>query len=205
MAGDARDERSYSATEHMALLNDAVARETASLHSEKETLEGSVESLAAEKAALETEKSELQSRVDVLEAEKIAAEKARDEAVSEHAEYVRQLEELAALDTRRAERAAKVKEAASSLDDSYFTDARIDRWAGMAEEAFEALCADLAEFAAKTPAGDTGDGAVDEDKEKAAARETAAFKGGASPKSTDGTSTFRGLMAATGRVPSSSN
>src|SRR4051812_23580245 len=73
-------ERTYSATEHLALLNDAVARETASLSSVKEELEGSVGSLSAEKAALETEKSELQSKVDVLEAEKIAAETARDNA-----------------------------------------------------------------------------------------------------------------------------
>ena len=45
-------ERTFTEAQHFALLTDAVARETASLSSVKEDLEGQVTSLESEKASL---------------------------------------------------------------------------------------------------------------------------------------------------------
>lgn len=64
--------RTFTETEHFALLTDAVGRETATLAEVKDTLEATVSTLtaenAAEKTAHETATSELQSWIDVLKA-----------------------------------------------------------------------------------------------------------------------------------------
>jgi chromosome segregation ATPase len=112
----------------------------------------SVSTLTAEKSALEAEKSELESRIDVLEAEKVAAEKARDEAVSEFEAFKSDLAQKAAIAERKDARIAAIKEAAADLlDDEYFTDARVQRWAEMSDESFEQVVADFRDLAAKAP------------------------------------------------------
>lgn len=191
--------RTFTETEHFALLTDAVARETASKADRIGELEASVSTLTAEKAAVEADKSELESRIDVLEAEKVSAQRAHDEAVEEFEAFKRDLDEKAAVQERKSARVAAVQEvAAGLLDDSYFTDARVQRWAEMSDEAFEQTVADFKELAEKAPKKDTaasGDSAPTE-----AARETAAFTGGTSPADAGG-SVLGQYFTASGRVP----
>jgi hypothetical protein len=174
------DERTFTEAEHFALLTDAVQRETSSL--------------TAEKSQLETTVSELQARVDVLEAEKAAETAAKDQAVSEFEAFKAEIAEKAAVEARKADRVARVK-AAAELPDTYFTDDRIQRWAEMADEQFEALVADLAEVAAAAPAS-SGDGKT--------VTETAAFKGGESPSTPTG-SVLGQYFAARGLAPAQKN
>lgn len=189
--------RTFTETEHFALLTDAVARETASLSSDKETLESSITTLTGEKA-------ELAGRLDVLEAEKQAAEKSHSDAVAEFTDFKAELEQKAAVEARKTDRVAAVKAASADLDDTYFTDERTQRWAEMADDAFTALISDLAEAAAKKkPAflmtDDEKKAAKDDMADKA--RETAAFTGGTSPTDSGSGSLFGRFMSATGKLP----
>lgn len=188
-------ERTFTETEHFALLTDAVARETASLSTDKQELEATVEGLRAEKSE---EINGLQSRIDVLEAEKAAAEKARDEAVAEHERFKAELEELAARKARKSDRVERMKAAAPSLEESYFTEQRAERWAEMSDEAFETLIADITESAAAAKP------ASDDTRPEEQARESAAFTGGDRPTAGDG-SLFGRFLSATGRGPAASH
>lgn len=145
------DNRTFTEAEHLALLTDRVARETADL--------------TEAKTALETEVSELKQRVDVLEAEKAAAITERDNTKAEFEGFKKDLEEKAAVAERKEARVARVKAANESLPEDYFTEERATRWAEMADEAFDAFVADIE--AVKVPT--------------TTARETAAFTGGDSP------------------------
>ena len=60
MAGEAED-KVFTEAQHVALVESAVARETASLQTANEELETRVEALTSEKAAAETALSEAQA------------------------------------------------------------------------------------------------------------------------------------------------
>lgn len=198
MAGESgATERTFTETEHFALLTDAVARESASLTEKVQELEGTVTTVTQEKAE---EVSALQSRVDVLEAEKAAAEKAAADVQAAFDAYKAELAELAAVEARKAERAAKVKEVASDLEDTYFSDERVARWASMTEEAFEALIADLVEASASKKTPPPFEKKDEDEKKNEEARETAAFTGGDAPSAPAG-STLGQFLG--GRRPSS--
>jgi hypothetical protein len=156
VAGD--ETRTFTEAEHLAVLSDAVRRETANLQTDKETL-------STEKAALET-------RVDTLEAEKAVLITERDNAVTELATFKADQAEKAAVEARKEDRLSKAKAAADHLPEDFFTAERAARWAEMSDEVFESACADLAATKPVT------DGAVK-------IPETAAFTGGSSPKTPD--------------------
>lgn len=161
--------RTFTEAEHLAVLSDAVRRETATLQTEKETLS--------------TEKAALEGRVDTLEAEKAVLITERDNAVTELANFKAEQAEKAEAESRKGERLAKAREVADHLPEEFFTPERAARWAEMSDEAFETACADLA---ATKPAAGTG-GAIPE---------TAAFGGGQSPKSPEQpTSSLGGFLA----------
>ena len=139
VSGDAT--RTYTEAEHLALMADAVTRETASL--------------TEAKGSLETNVSELSARVDVLEAEKAAAESAKDQVQADFDAYKAEVERAREVETAKKERLDRVKAANEQLPDSYFTDERILRWAEMTEEAFASLIDDLSAAAVAGPAKET--------------------------------------------------
>jgi chromosome segregation ATPase len=194
----AGDDRTFTESQHQALLTDAVARETASLNVVKEELEARVETLSSEKAAVDAEKAELQSRIDVLEAERAAAQKAHEDSVAEFEAFKTDLEEKAAVEARKADRVTRVKAANASLGDAYFTEERVLRWAQMSDEQFDSLVADITESAATSASSTETKPATEQ------ARETAAFTGGTTPTVTEG-STLGALFARTGKLPAPAN
>ena len=139
VAGDAT--RTYTEAEHLALMADAVTRETAALTEAKGELEGQT--------------SELSARVDVLEAEKAAAESARDQVQADFDAFKAEVERAREIETAKQDRLDRVKAANEQLPDSYFTDERIQRWAEMTEEAFALLIDDLSAAAVAGPAKET--------------------------------------------------
>jgi len=144
------DERSYTEREHVALLTDAVARETATLAAAKNELETERAAQAATLSALETEKANLAARIDVLEAEKAAFEAERDVATKAFEDFKAELAEKDAVAERKVERVGRVK-AAARLPDTYFTDDRAQRWAEMSDEQFDVLVGDIEGAAAANP------------------------------------------------------
>ena len=214
-------DRTFTEAQHFALLTDAVARETASLSSKTEDLETKVSGLDSEKAALSATIAELQTRIDVLDAEKAAAEQARDAAVAEFTAHKDAEAEKAAATERRAERVTALKAANSSLQDEYFTEQRVQRWAEMSQEQFDSLLVDITEAAAMGPhkfvakPGEADVCKACDKSEKAgmhgfaekavdgteAVRETAAFKGGESPTAGSGVSLFGQFLTKTGHAP----
>lgn len=197
----AEGDRTFTEAQHFALLTDAVARETATLSTAKEELESKNVALETEKAELATANTELQSRIDVIEAEKTAAEQARDSVQAEFDAHKDAETQRAEVEARKVDRLAKVKAANSGLGDDYFTEARVQRWAEMAEETFEALVADIGEAAAASAAEPTAEKSAEELEKEA--RETAAFKGGDTPTAGGGTTLFGQFMQKTGHVPAS--
>lgn len=115
-------DRTYTEAEHLALLTDAVRRETAEVTQKQEKVQA--------------ERDELAQRVDVLEAEKATAETARDKLQAEFDEFKTERERADEISKAKAERVDKVKAANDQLPDSYFTEERMQRWAEMTEEAF---------------------------------------------------------------------
>lgn len=146
----AGEDRTYTEAEHLALAADAVKRETASLTEAKETAE--------------TKISELTSKVDVLEAEKATLQSEKDKTQADFEAFKAEVERAREIEAAKQDRLSKVKAANDALADDYFTEARIQRWAEMTEEAFAAFLDDIA----PVPAGQ--------------AKETAAFSEGDSPK-----------------------
>jgi hypothetical protein len=146
------ENRTFTEAEHIALLADAVTRETASL--------------TEAKTELESAKAELVQKVDVLEAEKATLQSEKDKAVADFEAFKAEVERAREVEAAKQDRLSKVKAANAALPDSYFTEERIQRWAEMTEEAFLSLIEDLSAAAGAAP-------------EK---RETAAFAGGESPK-----------------------
>jgi len=187
----------YTEAQHFALLESAVERETASLTEVKSELEAQVASLTTEKAGVVAELDTVKARVDVLEAEKATADAALEAKTKEFDDYKAEQARVERVAALKAERKAKVQSANANLADAYFTDERIQRWAEMADEAFDALVADMTEAAAAVaaPAEET----VDKTTEQA--RETAAFTGGDTPTAGEG-SIFAQFLSA-GRAPAS--
>ncbi len=95
---------------------------------------------------------------------------------------------------RKTERVAAVKAADSALPEEYFTEARAQRWAEMADEAFTSLVADLTEAASHRPVTKAAETAATEKD----VRETAAFKGGDAPTAGTSTSLFGQFLSKTG-------
>lgn len=199
----------FSEAQHVALVTSAVERETSALAESNESLKTEVAALKASTAELSTEKSELANRVDVLESEKSAETERADAAEKALEDYKNELAELAAVAVRKDERVAAIKAADETLADEYFTDARVQRWAEMPDSQFASLVEDLTEAAAKkklpAPAakGDEADKNGDSDETptlRQNARETAAFKGGDSPKAPVAT-TSGSYLSAIGKLP----
>lgn len=199
------DEPKYSEAQHVAILTDAVARETASLSTVKEQLESKVEALSSEKAAAETALTEAQTKLDVLEAEKSAALTAVAAAEQALADYKAEIERAAAVEKAKEERVTAIKAADASLEADYFTPERIQRWAEMADEQFAALVTDLTEAAAKRkPAFLKTDDEKKDEKAAEKARETSAFTGGTAPTAGTG-SALSSFFQATGKLPVASS
>lgn len=186
---DDMSKRSFTLAEHEAILADAVQREVAAASTEKDD-----------------RITELEGRVDALEAEKASLVSAEAAAKQELEDYKAKAERDREIAERRDDRIKAVKAiSVAELDDSYFTDKRVTRWAEMADEDFASLLEDLAapSLAVLTPeeasALDGLDGgeklsklgevlakrreAAGEatDASGLAQRETAAFTGGSTP------------------------
>lgn len=199
------DKRTFTEDEHLLLMANAVAQETASLTARVE--------------ALESEKAAAQAQSDVLEAEKASLTTERDAIKVEFDQFKADLAEQAAVAERRDARLTKVRTEADHLPDDYFTTERAERWAAMSEESFEVAVADLvatkpeasADMAKCPQCGadvPVKDGMMAEHqvegaacagsgkKKQTAAQETAAFTGGKTPTvSTDGGSTVGQFLA----------
>lgn len=188
----AGEERTFTESQHAALLMDAVSRETAAVVSERDSLVAEKAALAGQVESLTGDNTALQSRLDVLEAEKAAAVQQAQATQEEFDSFKRGLEEMAAMESRKADRVARLKAAAGTvLSDDYLGDAaRQTRWAEMADEAFEALVESLTETAKAAPAK------TDTEVTKETARETAAFKGGHSPTAPNGGSAVGAFLGA---------
>lgn len=194
----ADETKTYTDVEHAAILEAEVARETAELRASTEDLRSEHAALQEKATGLEADKADLLNRVDVLEAEKSAAEAARDAAVQEFTDHKAEQERSAQVETMKTERAEAVKAALEGIEDSYFTDERVARWAEMSAEAFEIVLEDLKVTAAAfKPFGKKDDKEDDDAKKKKeeAARESAAFKGGSEPTSDGETSSLGALFA----------
>lgn len=196
----------YTEDQHVAILTDAVARETASLSSAMESLEARAEVLTTEKASAEDALTVAQNRIDVLESEKAAEVARADAAEKAHQDYLGEVDRTAKVEQAKAERVLAIKAADGTLEDDYFSAERIQRWAEMADDQFASLLTDLTEAAAKRKPAflmteEEKKKAAEADKESAAAtRQTAAFKGGDSPTGVE-TSSLSGLFRATGKLP----
>lgn len=196
----------YTEDQHIAILTDAVMRETANLSSVKEELEARVEVMDTEKAAAAVVLSEVQTRLDVVEAEKAAEAQRADAAVAELTEFKAGLERAAVIEQAKSDRLAAIKAADASLEEDYFSEERVQRWAEMANDSFAALVTDLTEAAAKRKAKSDD---KDDDKQtapwmKEKARETAAFTGGAAPTTGKG-SALSSFLTATGKLPAAAS
>lgn len=135
------DDKTYSEDEHIAILADRVARETASL--------------TVERDQLQTEKADLENKLDVAESAKQAAETAKDNAERELAEFKAEVEAREEAAAKKDERLAKAREVAKHLDAAFFEDEkRIERIVAMSDDQFDGYVSDLASTA--TVAGNSG-------------------------------------------------
>lgn len=124
------DEKTFTESEHIAILTDRVTTETASLTEARDQLAN--------------EKADLQNKLDVAESAKVAAEQRAEKAESDLKEFKDSVEESKAAAARKDDRLAKVKETAAHLGDDFFTDeARVARIVAMDEDGFEGYLADL--------------------------------------------------------------
>lgn len=144
------DAKTFTEDEHLAILTDRVAKETAAITADRDKV-------AAEKSQLETkhatEVSELQTKLDVTESAKVAAEQKAEKVEQEFADYKAGIEQLAEQAARKDERLAKVKEVAAHLGEDFFKDeARVERIVAMDEDGFTGYLDDLK---ATAPAGTT--------------------------------------------------
>ena len=132
------DEKTYTEPEHIAILADRVATETASL--------------TAANGELKTSVDDLSSKLDVAEAARVAAEAKAETAAKEFEDFKAELETLREAAERKDERVDAVKEVAAHLGEDFFKDeARIERIVAMSDEAFTGYVEDLK---ATAPAGE---------------------------------------------------
>lgn len=179
----------YSEAQHLSLVESAVEKATANVTAEKSELQTKVDALESEKAVLTADLAEAQSKIDVLESAKATAEAAAETAKKTFEDFKADLEKKADEKKKKEERAARVKAANDALGDTYFTDERTTRWAQMSEEAFESLISEMTEFAAAAKPAATKTATE-------AARESAAFTGGETPSTPEGSSALKQLLSA---------
>jgi DNA gyrase/topoisomerase IV subunit A len=119
-------------TEHeaYAIAADRVQRDTAALTEQ-------VEELTKEKA-------ELSSKLDVSEAQLATERAAKEKAEKDLGDYKSQVDQERQVASRRDARVAKIREVAKHLNDDFYTDERVTRWAQMDDEAFGAYTAEMA-------------------------------------------------------------
>ncbi len=127
-------ERTFTEGEAYALVADNVQRETASLTA-------TIDQLKSEKASLEDEKADLQSKLDIEQA-------AREKAQQDLQEFKDSIANEKAMEARKGERVAKIREVAKHLKEEFYTPERAQRWAAMDDEAFDAYAKELAELSA---------------------------------------------------------
>lgn len=131
-------DRTFSEDEAYAIVADRVARETSEMTSKIQTLEA--------------EKADLANRLDVETAAREAAEQRATAAEAKHEEFLKALETEKAKESRKEERLAQVREAASHLTDEFFKDeSRVDRIVAMEDDVFEGYVKDLRDAAALAP------------------------------------------------------
>lgn len=133
------DKKTYDEDEHLAILTDRVARETASL--------------TAERDQLATEKAEAENKLDAAESAKVAAEQRATQAEKDLADYKAEQETQREAASRAETRVAEVKRVASHLPDKFFTEARVARITAMTDEDFTAYAADLVDSGATASGG----------------------------------------------------
>lgn len=135
MADDPNADKTFTLSEHTAILADRVSTETAAIVQERD--------------GIKSERDELATKLDVETAARTAAETAKAEAEKALADFKAEVEEREAAAARKDDRLAKVKEAAPHLGADFLDEkneqasARIVRIVAMADEAFEAYVTDL--------------------------------------------------------------
>lgn len=128
MAGE--NEKTFTENDMALLLADRVAKETADL--------------TAERDSLKAERDELASKLDVETAAKGAAEQKVTEIQEEFDSFKAGLEALREAAERKDERLAKVKEAAAHMGEEFLKDEkRVERIVAFTEEQFEGFLVDL--------------------------------------------------------------
>lgn len=126
-----QEPRTFSETEHLAILADRVATETASL---SETV-----------GTLTTAKTELETKLDVAISEKAAAEKLAADTKAEFEAFKTGLEAEKAAAEKKDARLEEIKTKASHLPADFVTDeARVARIVAMDDDQFAGYVADLA-------------------------------------------------------------
>lgn len=178
MTAQPETQSTFTSGEAYALVNDAVARETAA---------------ANEKVAgLETEKSALQSQIDVLETEKAQAIQRAEAAEKALADDKAEREAAAEREAKRDERIKQVAEANPLLplkkEDGTDHD-RVARIVAMDDESFTNYLADMREVASKAPAKDAP-------KVGELPRESAAFGGDSGADPSSDTASVKGVIGA---------
>lgn len=137
------DPKTYTEDEHLAVLADRVAKETAELTTKVTELEAANVALKASNDVLEAEKAGLNTSLETERAAFVA--------------FKEELEKAAAISAVTEERAAKVKELTPFAPD-FVTPERSATWATMEQAAFDALCEGLE--AAKPAAGSAREAAA---------------------------------------------
>jgi chromosome segregation ATPase len=127
----------FSESEHLAILADRVAQETATL--------------TTSNAELQAALTEAQNKLDASDSAKVAAEQARQTAETELADYKTEVTEREAAAERKDVRVAEVKEKAKHLTDEWFTEERVARIVAKSDEDFTAYVDDLV---SSVPAGE---------------------------------------------------
>lgn len=146
--GNVSDEKTYTEAEYAQLVAQVSSLEAQIAELTKAAEAEAIDARIAEaKADLEAQVADLQTQLDAAVLEKEAARSELDNVLSFLAAEQAAAEEAAALEARREERIAKVKEVASFPDDYLATNA--ERFAAMSDEAFEAALEDWKAIAPK--------------------------------------------------------
>ena len=128
MAGE--NEKTFTESEMLAIIADRVAKETADL--------------TAERDSIKAERDELATKLDVETAAKGTAEQKVTEIQGEFDSFKTDLEALREAADRKDDRLAKVKEAAAHMGDDFLKDEkRVERIVAFTEDQFEGFLDDL--------------------------------------------------------------
>ena len=136
------DEKTYTEPEHIAILSDRLAKETADL--------------TAQVDQLTTASTELGNKLDLAESAKVAAEQKVTEAEKSLEDFKAEVTEREAAAERKETRVAKLRESAEHLAEDFFTDeTRVARIVAMKDEDFTGYLADLAATGVNAPKATT--------------------------------------------------